>query len=435
MPRTARLLAPALLIVVFAAGQAGATQQAAIATSGDPAPGAGGSFDVFYGVFEPNASGEVTFTSSVSGGTATYGVFRASPAHEALALEGDAAPGTGGGSFDYVIGLSMNAAGDVLFAGSSFVAPLFQGFFVGGDAGVAPLFFAGEPAPGTGGGSISDFSSAALDDLGRVVFTGVVSGGSVASGLFRWDAGTLAALVLEGEPAPGTGGGSFSGFLGEVATNAAGEVAFYASVAGGSATEGIFRDSGSGTTAVAVSGDPAPGGGSFTSFEGLPSLNASGEVAFTGDVAGVPGDGIFVESGGSLTAVARVGDSAPGTTGAYEQLLSPDLNDSGDVAFQASIDDPPGSGGLFARRAGSVELVVLNGDPAPGGGSFISTGPPKLAGNGDVVYHGTALDGSTPRWGIFRATQGAAVPGLGPLGLLASALGLLAAGRSRSRAV
>ncbi|HXJ56813.1 MAG TPA: choice-of-anchor tandem repeat NxxGxxAF-containing protein, partial [Verrucomicrobiae bacterium] len=68
---------------------------------------------------------------------------------------------------------------------------------------------------------------------------------------------------------------------------------------------------------VAAVGDPAPGGGAFTTDFEPSALNNRGQLAFTADLA-VPGEpeqfheGLFLAGGGNLQQIVRFGQSAPG---------------------------------------------------------------------------------------------------------------------------
>src|SRR5215472_3721344 len=94
-------------------------------------------------------------------------------------------------------------------------------------------------------------------------------------------------------------------------------------------------------TAIAFLGDPAPGGGFFT-FDFEPyGINDRGQVAFHADVVpgGGNGEGVFLATRGRIIQILRSGDAAPGggtadTFGAWNASL----NENGDasVAFQLS---------------------------------------------------------------------------------------------------
>ena len=290
---------------------------------------------------------------------------------DTVVLTGGIAPGTSGATF-LLPGLnapSVNAAGEVAFRAS----------FTGGDATAATnvgiftpstlVARLGDLAPGTDGASflgLADLPS--LNAAGEVAFRALLTGGANNAGIF-----TSSGLVARtGDPAPGTDGASFVFFV-DPSLNAAGEVAFLASIAGGDTdadnNAGIFTSSG----LVARLGDPAPGtgGASFVEFAELPSLNAGGEVAFYAALAG--GDatsenfvGIFTSS----ALVARRGDDAPGTGGAsFASFDNPILNDSGETAFRASlqgdgIDPDVNAEGIFT----SSGLVARAGDAVPDAG-------------------------------------------------------------------
>jgi len=100
---------------------------------------------------------------------------------------------------------------------------------------IAGSVLQGSPAPG--GGTFSSFGSTALDASGTLVFVASISGGSAGEGLFLARKGTIAAVVLQGSPAPG--GGTFSSF-GSTALDASRTLVFVASISGGSASEGLF---------------------------------------------------------------------------------------------------------------------------------------------------------------------------------------------------
>ena len=66
----------------------------------------------------------------------------------------------------------------------------------------------GELAPRAGGATFRAFWEPLwVNDAGSVVFEAELSGEAVDTGLFRWHAGALEALVLPGDPAPASVGG------------------------------------------------------------------------------------------------------------------------------------------------------------------------------------------------------------------------------------
>src|SRR5215469_13023255 len=111
---------------------------------------------------------------------------------------------------------------------------------------------------------------------------------------------SLRAVAVAGQPAPG--GGVFEHFSVEsqpviAPPNAKGEVAFFATLLRAPGSEGIFLSSGRGISKVAAEGDRAPGGGTLSGLgrHPVPSINAAGAVAFAAAVAGGRTvEGVFV---------------------------------------------------------------------------------------------------------------------------------------------
>src|SRR5215467_13619625 len=109
-------------------------------------------------------------------------------------------------------------------------------------------------------------------------------------------------VAVTGQPAPG--GGTFDRFSVEslpivAPINSKGQIAFFATVLRGRASEGFFFSSGTQITKLAADGDPAPGGGVFSGFgrHPVPALNDAGELAFAATIAGARAvEGIFVAS-------------------------------------------------------------------------------------------------------------------------------------------
>src|SRR5712692_10320141 len=84
----------------------------------------------------------------------------------------------------------------------------------------SPVVLQGQPAPGTGG-TFSLFSpSIHLNDSGAVIFWAKISGGNNGFGIFLFSRGEILPIVLEGQIAPGTSGGRFTYFQGWILNNA-----------------------------------------------------------------------------------------------------------------------------------------------------------------------------------------------------------------------
>jgi|GEM_PF-6460284 len=130
---------------------------------------------------------------------------------------------------------------------------------------------------------------------------------------------------------------------------------------------------------LAKSGDHVPGGGFFDDFYGV-SMNQRGDVAFLAsywDLGGAAG--VFLKrQGKDVEAIARSGELLPDTGGGrlctetLDGLEGPWINDDGVVLFQAYCirGGVPGlQGSIFMKRPHhSLERFVLIGDPVAGGG-------------------------------------------------------------------
>jgi hypothetical protein len=204
----------------------------------------------------------------------------------------------------------------------------------------------------------------------------------------------LKAVVLTGQAAPG--GGTFDRFALEsqpvvAPVNDKGQIAFFATLTRAAAAEGIFLASGGRLSKIALEGDPTPAGGTLAGFgtHPAPALNAGGAVAFAATITGGrSAEGILIAAGGRLRAAALAGAPAPGIPGgAFAGLDAPALNDRGDVAFLASVRRGRETvEAVYARTGPALRKVVASGEAAPGGGTFVAFGPPSLDGRGHVAF-------------------------------------------------
>jgi hypothetical protein len=341
-----------------------------VALIGDSAPApVGGSYSFFGGYPTLNDSGDVSFLAVVSGGSQPRGIFLASgDTDTALVLPGDAAPDTGGGTYTGNVAdfnmHALNASGAVAFRSQVTSGSVASGIFVDSGATQAAFALAGDVAPGIPGGSYSAFGTPSQNDAGSVAFSADVTGGAVASGVFRDSGATGTAVALAGDSAPDTGGGTYTDF-GYPVVNDLGYVVFLANVTGGSASGGVFLDTGGPEEAVAVEGGTAPetGGGTYASVTSWGALDDSGRVAFSATVTGGSvGAGVFLFDPASeqTYAVALAGQTAPDAGGAsFSQFGFVALNDTGQVAMQATLSD--GSAGVFLASPIAAAVPALPG--------------------------------------------------------------------------
>jgi len=421
-----RTVVAGLLAAALAAAAQAETKT--IALTGQSAPGTGGG--TFLSPHAPilDASGHVAFWSNLSGTSdgGSEGLFRGDGSSlTAIARENGAAPGTGGGVF-YSLGTApaLNASGQAAFWGylTGTSDGSHYGIFRGDGSSLTAIARENQTAPGTGGGTLSTFSQApTLNALGQVAFwsylTGTSDGSSV--GIFFGDSLFLASIVRQNDLAPGSGGGTFSNLGNPSALNAAGQVAFYGYLTGTSdgSNRGIFRGTQYDLTAIARQYDSAPGsgGGTLSGFDTY-TLNARGQVALWAYLIGTSdgsATGIFRGDGSTTVAIARDKGSAPGTGGGtFNSFGHPiALNASGQAAFLGYVSGTSDGSTQGIFRGDGSTLVAIARDkwatPGTGGGTFYLLGStPALTASGQVAFYADltgTVGGSTDNAGVFLA--------------------------------
>jgi hypothetical protein len=104
-----------------------------------------------------------------------------------------------------------NARGDVAFFASLLRGAGAEGLFLTGARGIVKVAAEGDQAPG--GGSLSGFGRHPIPSVnaeGNVVFAAAVSKGRTVEGIFESSRGTLRAVAVAGQPAPGIPSGTFA---------------------------------------------------------------------------------------------------------------------------------------------------------------------------------------------------------------------------------
>jgi hypothetical protein len=336
-------------------------------------------------------------------------------AHLTVAAPGSPAPG--GDSFAAVAALppAVDAAGGVVFAAWRSAGP--SGFYYTRDVplaiaeegmgdGVGGLFQAiDETEPGPAFAPSGEVAFALHDSL-ALPLDAAMPGGAVrtrARGGERLDEPARFATFVE-TSFPWLGGGPY--------LSPGGLMIFDARVTDGA--RGLFRRDPDGALhAVAMAGDPAPGGGHFDgAFFVYQSIDDRGDVAFLGVAPDTEaGTGLALYAGGSdgggPVRVLGVGDSVPGSAAQLSGFLPPSpLNASGWLAIPAVLSD--GSTVLLGFDGSHVFRAAGSGDVLPDGSivAAIQTGVPSgqavaplLDGLGRVVV-GLLLDDG--RSGLFE---------------------------------
>src|SRR5262245_8119315 len=169
--------------------------------------------------------------------------------------------------------------------------------------------------------------------------------------------------------------------------------------------------------AVVTAGQPAPGGGAFEHFnvESLPTvapINAKGQVAFFASLLrGAGGEGLFLASSSSTTTkVVLEGDPAPGggTISGLARHPVPALNADGTVAFAASVTKGKAVEGMFTASRGRIQAVALAGAVAPGipSGTLAGLDAPALNDRGDIAFLATVRRGRETVEAIYHRAGG-----------------------------
>jgi hypothetical protein len=329
-----------------------------VARQGDAAP-AGGNYNILN---EPvfNSNGQVAFIANTSvNGNGQFARTLGFPTTTA-ALVGTPTPATGNYSTLNAHPV-VNASGQVAFLART----SFDDFAIfAGTPGTTLTTVALQGTAAPVGGNYSQLTNPAINSAGKVVFRASLTNGY---GLFFGTPGTtLTTVAHSGSTTPA--GGVFGVFSSTPAVNSAGQVAFVTNRNGDQSSAIFAGTPGSTLTSVAVMGNAAPAGGNYSTM-GDPALNASGQVAFLANLTGGSSTrGIFVGTPGQpLQTVALHGTAAPNAGGAtYSGLGNPSLNASGQVAFTSILT---GAGvnccnhvALYAGTPGNVVQIVRTGD-------------------------------------------------------------------------
>lgn len=365
-----------------------------LARQGDPTPG-DINFHYDFNSFttqHKNPLGQVTFNAVGSGNLAAiFGIWAQNTAGGVVRVAANDMPATvpAGTEFNGVGNPAMNSSNDI-----AFTAALKQG--VGGvtsfnDAGLwcrtagGPMRIVareGDSLPNLPAGFAAGSVQYSADFGGPLVIN---AGGQVAfSNITNWGQMLLAeshtmapprVVAYQGEFAPGLGNVTFSSFT-SFTINNDGNLAFHAKLAGPGVTtanEGsIWVEDGGALQLVARMGDPAPGGGHYQ-YIYPPALSGAGEVAFGAFlIQGIDGVDFtndfaiykYTTPAASVQLVVRDGMDAPGMPAGVTFVLgvfNPSINDLGQVAFYSSLTGAP----IFQFNGDSVWVTNQAGVLTP----------------------------------------------------------------------
>jgi hypothetical protein len=251
---------------------------------------------------------------------------------------------------------------------------------------VIPVVLPGEPAPESIGGSLTLRREApCITQAGDIFFISRVRGASIREGIFRASGGAIYPVHV-----------ATSGYFRELTCSAGGGVAFNQ---GGA----LLKVKDGSVSEIVGHGDPVPGMETKFYSPRLPAINNAGDVAFSSSLTLVLPrlDSVFVDSSGNKTLVALDGDPVPDRPGAiFESVFGPPrINDAGKVMFTALIDDSGDSiEGLFLGPASGIKTVALSSDTIPGTtepyGSLGTFGPGSVNNLDHVAFRGGTAIGT-----------------------------------------
>ena len=279
------------------------------------------------------------------------------------------------------------------------------------------VVWSGLAAPGGGRFDRFDITSQAIvapvNARGQVAFFATVLRAPAREGIFLAEAGHVRKVVAFGDSLPG--GGKLAEFTEHPlpSLNASGHVAFAARIAGGRATEGVFLTGVDGLQTIALAGDDAPGvpAGVFVGFN-APVLNDNDELAFVANVRRGRDtlDVLYFWNGRRLQRLVAEGDRLLRIGGTMDKIGEPALSNTGVIAFPAAIFKGPALGGIFVAGARDLRLLVGAGDRTPNGAMILRFSERVAIDDEDGIAFGAYLgkDGITREAVLRIAPEGLA---------------------------
>jgi hypothetical protein len=236
--------------------------------------------------------------------------------------------------------------------------------------------------------------SASVAPDGSSLFVGGRPGDGFDSqpkGLWSDRTGATMLLLAPGDAAPGTGG-LFAHF--ETPTPVGDGFVIRGSFkpegSEDRGAQGLWRETGGGLAALALEGHPAPGTtAGFVSF--APRVGAGGSAAaFRAELDSADAavdSGLWTDRAGGLGLLVREGDTAPGaadaTIGEISRSLS--MNGAGDIAFRCALGNTPAGTNTavyLAQKSGWFLLIAREGDTIDD-----EPGDVRIAGLGDPLVN------------------------------------------------
>jgi hypothetical protein len=259
-----------------------------------------------------------------------------------------------------------------------------------------------------GGGTITRLNGPPEMASGVVWIAAEVEEPMFRQGYVRATEGSMPVLELaEGDPAPS--GGTFRTLGRVLAADQSGRLFFSATLAGGTSSSGVFAMTAGTPAPIALSGTVAPGGGTFSAFGFSPAATGSGTafLAYTGGT--VTGNGIFhAHLGGPapvVGAVARTGEGAPGG-GSYFSFQDPVAGEDGSIAFTALLDS--GTVGLYVHDVAGTRRLLATGETLADGAEVADFVDIAMADTG-LVYASLQVENAAASTRVVVLDGGSAV--------------------------
>jgi hypothetical protein len=375
-----------------------------------------------------NGEGRIAFVAGVDGSARNQGVFTADANGVSIvaigcgngggsgSTDGCGDPTPIGGTFsglftDTWATPPINDSGDVVFlsdvAGGSSPRALF--LYRADTGSIVKVAAVGDPSPL--GGTLTAIGPGAINGARTIAFLASTDGAQT-SDIFLWQDGIVSHYVAAGDPAPG--GGTFTfigtesfGYLDGTtipsgpapAINASGQIAFRGIASGPVPAGEILSTDGVHEWQVR-SGDGAPGGGTFADFE-APVLNDNGEIAWFSDIAGSSASaGWFAGSPGHFRRAFAFGDPI-GNGIVWGLAISRNpfraLDNAGNLVVWGSLQLPDLTQYdmiVLAREDGTEDILALQGQPSPLGGTWNGMDGWPVMNSADQVRMGAALVGA-----------------------------------------
>ncbi len=231
-----------------------------------------------------------------------------------------------------------------------------EGVFVGDGQTLSPVAVVGDPLSG---GTITDISRdfAYSGDVMNII--AIPSNG--LRGIYNIDATGSSKIIEFGQPAPG--GGVFSTI--SSVSRQGDNLAYETNISFGPGVNGVLTRIGGVNELVADTTTVIPGseptvftGGSFSD----PDISGR-NVAFRGGASAL--GGVYARIDGTLVKVADRNDIQPGSVKPFSTFSVPVISGE-QVAFRGVGD----FAGIYVGDGGPLTVIAQTGDPAPGGSTF-----------------------------------------------------------------